>query len=227
MCLRDRQRWLLLVLLLFIGVSSHISPFAWAQSSTEYSSLPVHFTPAAVFSEVDFDDDRVSDALSFTASGGPPTSGGYPDIEIYLSYTRTLLILPLDSVSPDKGSLSVRDLDSDGDEDLLWKGVQVLAPAEVIVWLNDGRGQFARVLPPGSLLSQSTPGFSLRTDSPHSTRRQHVYSLQQYPTSLGILSVAGIASPVTRARRDAKTAHFAVSFLHHFPPGRAPPTHLS
>ena len=76
-----------------------------------------------------------------------------------------MFVLPVDFVSPVTGSLAVRDLDRDGDEDLLWQGVQVLAPAEVIVWLNDGTGQFARVLPPGSVLAQPTPGFSLGTDA--------------------------------------------------------------
>jgi hypothetical protein len=130
-------------------------------------------------------------------------------------------------VSPVIGSLAVRDLDRDGDEDLLWQGVQVLAPAEVIVWLNDGRGQFARVLPPGSVLSQPTPGFSLGTDSHHPTRTQLECSLQRHPLPLGVLSSTRAGSNVARTRRDARAARPVVSLFQQFPSNRAPPTHIS
>jgi hypothetical protein len=130
-------------------------------------------------------------------------------------------------VSPVAGSLAVRDLDRDGDEDLLWQGVQVLVPAEVIVWLNDGTGQFARVLPPGSVLSQPTPGFSLGTDSPHSSRTQDVCSLPRNPTPLAVPVSTWGGSRVTRTRPYTKTVRPVVSLLQQSPSSRAPPGQLS
>jgi hypothetical protein len=165
---RGWQYSLLLVLLMLLGASLRPLSFIWAEAPSGNASLLVSPAPEIAPTRVDFDDDRIEDALTFTASGG------HPDMEISLGNTRTVFVLPVDSVSPVMGSLAVRDLDRDGDEDLLWQGVQVLAPAEVIVWLNDGTGQFARVLPPGSVLSQPTPGFSLGTDAPHSSRVRRV-----------------------------------------------------
>jgi hypothetical protein len=109
----------------------------------------------------------------------------------------------------------------------LWQGEQVLAPAEVIVWLNDGTGQFARVLPPGSVLSQPTPGFSLSTDSHHPTRTQQECSLQQNSLPLGVLSSARTGGNVARTSRDARAARPVVSLFQQFPSNRAPPAHSS
>ena len=212
---------LLLMLLMLVGASLCPSAFVWAEAPSGRASLRVSSSFKRVPPWVDFDDDRVEDALTFTANGG------HPDVEISLSTTHAVLILPVDSVSPVMGSLAVHDLDRDGDEDLLWQGKQVLAPAEVIVWLNDGTGQFARVLPPGSVLSQPTPGFSLGTDSPHSPRTQDVCSLPRNPTPLAVLSSTWGESRVARTRPDAKAVRPVISLLQQFPSSRAPPAQIS
>jgi hypothetical protein len=212
---------LLLVLLMLVGASLCPSVFVWAETPSGRASPHVPSSLERVSPQIDFDADRVEDALTFTARGG------HPDVEISLSATHAVLVLPVDSVSPVMGSLAVHDLDRDGDEDLLWQGEQVLAPAEVIVWLNDGTGQFARVLPPGSVLSQPTPGFSLGTDSPHSPRTQDVCSLPRNPTPLAVLSSTWGESRVARTRPDAKAVRPVISLLQQFPSSRAPPAQLS
>jgi hypothetical protein len=221
MRIRGWQYSLLLVLLMLLGASLRPLSFVWAEAPSGNASLPVPSIPEIAPTGVDFDDDRIEDALTFT------TRGGHSDVEISLGNTRTVLVLPVDSVSPVLGSLAVRDLDRDGDEDLLWQGGQVLAPAEVIVWLNDGTGQFARVLPPGSVLAQPTPGFSLGTDAPHSSRTQDVCSLPRNPTPLAVLSSTRGVIRVVRTRTDTKAAHPVLSLLQQFYSSRAPPTQFS
>jgi len=221
MRIRGWQCSLLLMLLALVGMSLRPFAFVWAEAPSGNASLLVSSALESVPTQVDFDDDRVVDTLTFTARGG------HPDVEISLGNTSTMLVLPVDSVSPVMGSLAVRDLDRDGDEDLLWQGEQVLAPAEVIVWLNDGTGQFARVLPPGSVLSQPTPGFSWSTDSHHPTHTQLECSLQRKPLPLGILSSARIGGNVARTSRDARAARPVVSLFQQFPSNRAPPAHSS
>jgi hypothetical protein len=221
MRIRGWQYSLLLALLVLVGASLRPFAFVWAEAPSGRSSLSMSASLERVPTQVDFDDDRVLDTLTFTARGG------HPDVEISLGNTRTVFVLPVDSVSPVIGSLAVRDLDRDGDEDLLWQGVQVLVPAEVIVWLNDGTGQFARVLPPGSVLSQPTPGFSWSTDFPHPTRTHLECSLQRNPLPLGVLSSARIRSNRARTSRDVRAAHPIESLLQQFPSTRAPPAHLS
>ena len=221
MRIRGWQCSLLLMLLALVGMSLRPFAFVWAEAPSGNASLLVSSALESVPTQVDFDDDRVVDTLTFTARGG------HPDVEISLGNTRTVLVLPVDSVSPVLGSLAVRDLDRDGDEDLLWQGEQVLAPAEVIVWLNDGTGQFARVLPPGAVLAQPTPGFSWSTDSHHPTHTQLECSLQRNPLPLGVLSSARIGGNVARTSRDARAARPVVSLFQQFPSNRAPPAHSS
>jgi len=218
---RGWQYSLLLVLLMLLGVSLRPLSFIWAETPSGNTSLLVSPAPEIAQTRADFDNDRIEDALTFT------TRGGHPDVEISLGSTRTVFVLPVDSVSSVTGSLAVRDLDRDGDEDLLWQGVQVLAPAEVIVWLNDGTGQFTRVLPPGSVLAQPTPGFSLGTDAPHSSRVRDVCSLLRNPTPLAVLSSTWGVIRVVRMRPDTKTVHSIISLLQQFYSSRAPPSQFS
>src|SRR5215213_1163514 len=121
---RGWQYALLLILLMLGSASLRTSSCVWADVPPGHSSLRVSSSAASVPARVDFDADRVEDALAFTAGGD------HPDVEIYLSFTQTVLVLPVDSAAAVAGSLAVRDLDSDGDADLLWQGEQVLAPAE-------------------------------------------------------------------------------------------------
>ena len=220
MRIRGWQGAVLFVLLMLASASMRPSSFVWAEPSPERSSLRVPSSPENVPPQADFDDDRIEDPLTLTINGG------HPDVEIYLSHSQTLLVLPVDAESTAVGSLAVRDLDRDGDEDLLWQGAQALAPAEVIVWLNDGTGHFARALPPGPVPTSPTPGPSLSTDSYH-TRSPQVCALQQNPIPLGLLPSARTRGSVTRVRRAVRAARRVVSFSQQFPSGRAPPPHIA
>ena len=217
MRIRLWQCQLVVCLLLLISAGARFSPPPWAQPQ------PAHFSPlaplpsAGVSPGVDFDDDRVADALTLTANEG------HPDIEIYLSYTHTMLVLPVDAVTLGTGSLVVRDLDSDGDEDLVWQGAPLLAPAEVIVWLNDGTGQFTRVLPPGVLPSQPLPGLSLSTELHPSLHPPHVFSLQRISPPLDVLTSTRAEVSIGRARRDFSAFRPSLSLFPWLPSGRAPP----
>jgi hypothetical protein len=93
---------LLLVLLMLLGASLRPFAFVWAEAPAGRSPLSVSSSLERGPTQVDFDDDRVVDTLTFTARGG------HPDVEIALSTTRTVLVLPVDPVSPVSGSLAVR-----------------------------------------------------------------------------------------------------------------------
>jgi hypothetical protein len=212
------QASVLCILLMFVG-SIRTAPCAGTDPPPERSSLRVPTPPESLPTQADFDDDRIADPLTFTAGGNQP------DVEIYLSHTRTVLSLPVDAVSAVAGSLAVRDLDRDGDTDLLWQGVQAPAPPEVIVWLNDGTGQFARALPPGAVLSPPTPGPSLGNSQRTCTLQ--VCSLQRNPTPLGVLAFTRIPGNMTRTRREDNAARPAKTLFQQFSSGRAPPPHIS
>ena len=94
MRIRGWQYSLLFVLLMLLGASLHPLSFVWAEAPSGNASLLVSPAPEIAPIRVDFDDDRIEDALTFT------TRGGYPDVEISLGNTRTVLVLPIDSVSP-------------------------------------------------------------------------------------------------------------------------------
>ena len=83
-----------LLLLMLLGASLHPLSFVWAEAPSGNASLLVSSALESVPTQVDFDDDRVVDTLTFTARGG------HPDVEISLGNTRTVLVLPVDSVSP-------------------------------------------------------------------------------------------------------------------------------
>src|SRR5689334_18116549 len=109
------RRWQyppILCFLLLVGVSLPCAVSTWAPTQPAFLSSPRSMPAAAVPTRIDFDDDQISDLLTFS------DREGHPDIEIYLSATQTMLTLPVDAVADDTGSLAVRDLDSDGDEDL-------------------------------------------------------------------------------------------------------------
>ena len=94
MRIRAWQCALPLVLLMLLGASLRSFARVWAEPPSGRSSLRVSSALERVPTQVDFDDDRVVDTLTFTACGG------HPDVEISLGNTRIVLVLPIDSVSP-------------------------------------------------------------------------------------------------------------------------------
>src|SRR5215813_8816572 len=73
-------------------------------------------------------------------------SGGFQHhIELHLSRTDEWAILPVRAAVGGDGVLSAQDIDGDGDTDLLWQ--RSLPPHVVMVWLNDGAGQFECLCP--------------------------------------------------------------------------------
>ncbi|MBI3652868.1 MAG: VCBS repeat-containing protein [Acidobacteria bacterium] len=88
------------------------------------------------FAVSDFDQDHRLDQAKLNGTGQSKS------IEIDLSHTRNPLFLHFKTVSSEAGSLITRDIDNDGDADLIWS--DRLHPDDVIVWLGDGLGQFER-----------------------------------------------------------------------------------
>lgn len=87
----------------------------------------------------DFDgDDRIDTA---TLNG----FGRDKDIEIRLSRLKSRVVLRFNTLTSEQGSLFTRDVDNDGDSDLIWS--DLLRPGDVVVWMGDGSGRFDRVSP--------------------------------------------------------------------------------
>jgi len=87
----------------------------------------------------DFDgDDRLDKA---TLSG----TGHNKSLEIRLSHTKARTLLHFDTLSNERGSLFAKDVDNDGDNDLIW--TDLLHPDDVVIWLDDGTGHFERGCP--------------------------------------------------------------------------------
>jgi hypothetical protein len=128
----------------------------WAQSWEETSFSSVRFLSDSPPAPADFDGDRVVDPLFVERTGWQLR------VAIHLSRTQEVSFLPVDPSRSVTGSLTVRDLDYDGDIDLFWKGAFPLAPPAIIVWLNDGTGRFARLLSLKSPHTEPALGRSLR-----------------------------------------------------------------
>jgi hypothetical protein len=67
------------------------------------------------------------------------------DIEIRLSQTKARTVLHFDTLTNERGSLFAKDIDNDGDNDLIWS--DLLHPDDVVIWLDDGSGRFDRICP--------------------------------------------------------------------------------
>jgi len=150
----SRIFWCLLALAL-----ASVWTFVWAQNWEETSSSSVRFVFDVPPAPADFDGDRVVDPLVVDRTGWQQS------VEIYLSRTHEVSFLPADSSRSVTGLLAVRDLDRDGDTDLVWKEALPLTSPAVVVWLNDGNGRFARLFALDSPQPKPTPGRSLRKDA--------------------------------------------------------------
>src|SRR5262249_48339087 len=75
----------------------------------------------------------------------PAGSGRAKTSETRLSRPKALNFLRFDTLTSERGSIFTRDVDNDGDNDLIWS--DLLHPDDVVVWLDDGGGRFERVCP--------------------------------------------------------------------------------
>jgi hypothetical protein len=191
-----------------------------AQSKEELTVSAAQVVSDVPPAPADFDGDRVADPLTLDRTGWQLS------VEIALSHTHEVSVIPIDLSLSVTGSLTVRDLDQDGDTDLVWKGAFPLAPPAVSIWLNDGTGRFAQLLsfhpPPPKL----TRGRSLRTDTAQegfdykSLPSPRTASWASLPTSAWTRKLS-ISSPHAQ-----ETVLPFISFLTRHPSDRGPPTLL-
>jgi hypothetical protein len=145
-------------------------------------------------------------------------------VGIHLSRTREVFSLPMDSSRSVTGSLTVRDLDRDGDTDLLWKGAFPLASSAVIIWLNDGTGRFARLLPLNSPQTKPAPGRSLRKDAFRGGSHYEGLPSQRTTSPARLPTYDWTSPPSTSGQQEQWTVIPFISFLKRHPSDRGPPT---
>lgn len=132
-------RYATLILIIFLAARAYCVS---ASPGMEYREAPSSVTFLRFGQSMalaDFDgDDRVDEARL----GG---FGRNKSIEIYLSHTKARALLHFDTQTSECGSLFTRDIDNDGDNDLIW--TDLLHPDDVVIWLDDGTGRFESVCP--------------------------------------------------------------------------------
>jgi hypothetical protein len=128
----------LIFLLLTLGVYS----VSLSLPLSDRAPSPGRMQSSSVTSQAlsDLDGDGLADPVMLDPGGLPH------NIELHLSRTDGRVVLPLSAEAEGGGSLSVQDIDGDGDMDLLWQEARPLH--EVLVWLNDGTGRFECLCPP-------------------------------------------------------------------------------
>jgi hypothetical protein len=188
-----------------------------AQSKKAISASSAQFMSDLSPAPADFDGDRVVDLMTLDRTGWQLS------VEIHLSRTHEVSIIPVDWPLSVIGALTVRDLDSDGDTDLFWKGALPLAPPQVSVWFNDGTGRFAHLFSLHPLQSQPTPGRSFSKDSSRIGPSHEVLSSKRVPSpvSLSTTDWTRHGSP-SEQRRPLTVVSFTLFFKRH-PSDRGPP----
>lgn len=194
--------------------------FVWAQSWEEPSFSSVRFLSDSPPASADFDGDRVVDSLIVDRTGWQLS------VAIHLSRTQKVSFLPVDSARSVTGSLTVRDLDHDGDTDLVWKGTFSLIPPAVVVWLNDGTGRFAPLLSLHSPHTEPTPGRSLRKDAVREGVHYEGLPSPRPASSASLPTSDWTWQPSTSGHQEQGTVLPFISFLKRHPSDRGPPTLL-
>lgn len=130
-------RWYLskaaFLLLAFAVYSANTFP---EQRNTLTTESPARLQFGQLVALSDFDSDGLIDEARLHSSDS------HRSIRIHFSRTGERLSFSFDVRGVDYGSLFAQDVDSDGKTDLIWTGL--LRSEDVIVWLGDGAGQFAR-----------------------------------------------------------------------------------
>jgi hypothetical protein len=165
----------------------------------------------------DFDGDRVLDPLTLERTGWRLS------VEISLSRTRDVAVLAADPSLPVNGSLTARDLDNDGDTDLLWKGASALAPPAVAVWFNDGSGHFAPLLARRAPQTEPPPKRSLRKEALRVGPHYEALSSERLPSPVSFVAVDRIEQGGASKQRKPLTVVPVTQFLTRPPSDRAPP----
>ena len=202
----------LVVLLLTLGVYSvSVSPSrrdgAPSPGRTQSSSSPS-------WALSDLDGDGLADLVLLDPGGLQH------NIELHLSRTDGRVVLPLSVEAEGGGSLSVQDIDGDGDMDLLWQEARPLH--EVLVWLNDGTGRFECLCPP----APRNQGAVLSGLGVHASHRRHpdsALSPERNP-SPGSARTPGWDFHVGATLGSPRPEHVWILFgLKRLPPNRSPP----
>ena len=141
-------------------------------------------------------------------------------IELELSRTGELAVLQFSPKTGDSGALFARDLDSDSDTDLLWRGG--LPPQEVIVWLNDGSGQFECLCPPEAGDRQAAIGGAGVSVAPH-RRSESVLSAKRHPSPGPLLSYRWDFHAATNSRNPRREQVWTPACAQRPPTDRGPP----
>jgi hypothetical protein len=144
-------------------------------------------------------------------------------IELHLSRTDERIVLPVSTVADGNGSLSVQDLDGDGDTDLLWQAS--LHSHAVRIWLNDGAGRFECLCPPDSR-DQSFPLGSLGVNVAPAGRPANALSPERTSSSGDALTVRWEFHVDTTQGSYWPERFWRVSCLKRRLSARSPPLHL-
>lgn len=165
------------------------------------------------FAIADFDGDHQADLARVNRTAG---SGGYSiDLQLSTGYLRTI---PL-SAGRSGLSIEARDVDGDGDVDLVVRSQWLRQP--VAVFLNDGHGSFSRAAPslfPSAFAERST-GWAAGTNEDHSP----VASFTQFSGEALYKgkTLADAEDPADLDRESGSRIPFKTSILRFA--GRAPP----
>ena len=151
--------------------------------------------------------------------------GGWQNsIELDLSRTGELAVLPFSSKTGASGALFAQDLDGDGDTDLLWRGF--LQPTEVIIWLNDGSGRFECLCPPEPHDGDLAIG-GLGVSAPHNRRPDSAISPERTPTPELVLTHGwDVHAAATQFRNHRLERVWVPSCSQRLPTDRGPPFFL-
>ena len=142
-------------------------------------------------------------------------------IELELSRTGELAVLPFSSKTSEYGALLAQDLDSDGDTDLLWRGF--LQPTEVIIWLNDGSGRFECLCPPEPHDGGLAIG-GLGVSASHNHRPDSALSPERTPTpELVLIHGWDVHAAATQFRNHRLERVWVPSCSQRLPTDRGPP----
>jgi hypothetical protein len=114
-----------------LGLLFAIGLCPWLSASSAFASSDVSAYSQSVFSDFD-GDNKVDQAELFS-------NGTQKRIHVTLGKF-AWKSLSFDSGVMDRGRLVSRDIDSDGDTDLIW--VSEDYPKKFVTWLGDGRGNF-------------------------------------------------------------------------------------
>ena len=133
-----RKKLALLLIVAVVVATAEIGPARDSRQhrlSPSFAPLPARFLAPAQ-AVTDFDGDQIPDRADLTSDGS------YKNIHLTLS-SPWVTNLSFSTETPQPGSIRAKDIDYDGDDDLIWVSDQ--QPAQSELWLNSGIGEFTRV----------------------------------------------------------------------------------